>query len=55
MQLQTINSESQRAWWRVRRYLKSIRDWSENGDNPYSLLLCLTLLGVLMLIVKIGH
>jgi hypothetical protein len=32
-----------------------VRDWPDNGDNPYSLLFCLSLLLVFGLIVKIGH
>ena len=60
MRLETIDSESHDpeshvAWRRFRDWLNCIRDWPENGDNPYSLLLCLFLLAAVGLIVKIGH
>jgi hypothetical protein len=54
MKFNTFDSESN-AWLRIRRCLKSVRDWPENGNNPYSLLFCLSLLLALGLIVKIGH
>jgi len=60
MRLQTIDSESYHseshvAWRWFRHCLKCVRDWPEKGDNPYSLLLCLSLLVAVGLIVKIGH
>jgi hypothetical protein len=55
MKLDNIDSKSHNPWWRIRRCLKFVRDWPENGDNPYSLLFCLSLLLGLGLIVEIGH
>ena len=53
MKLHTISSESHR--WRIGRWLKYLRDWPENGDSPYSLVFCLSLLLVVGLIVKAAH
>jgi hypothetical protein len=53
MKWDTVDAKS--AWWRIRWCLKYVRDWPENGDNPYSVLFCLSLLLALGLIVKIGH
>jgi hypothetical protein len=55
MKLDTINSKSHNAWWRIGRWLKYLRDWPENGDSPYSLVFCLSVLLVVGLIVKAGH
>jgi hypothetical protein len=55
MKMNTIDSESPDAWRRIRGCLKYVRDWPENGDSPYSLLSCLSLLLVLGLIVKFSH
>ena len=55
MKLETIHSEPHNAWTRMRLCLKYVRDWPENRDGPYSLILCLSLLLAIGLIVKIGH
>ena len=55
MRLNTVDTEPPNSWWRIRRCLVYVRDWPENSDGPYSLMLCLSLLLALGLIVKIGH
>ena len=55
MKLDTVDSEPHNALSRIRGRLAYVRDWPENSDGPYSLMLCLSLLLALGLIVKIGH
>ena len=55
MRLNTADTEPHNSWWRIRRCLVYVRDWPENSDGPYSLMLSLSLLLAIGLIVKIGH
>lgn len=53
MKLETVDSESNKTWWRLRHCLRQVRDWS--GDSPYSPLLSLSLLLVVGVVVKTLH
>jgi hypothetical protein len=55
MRLKTADTEPHNSWWRIRRCLVYVRDWPENGNGPYSLMLCLSLLLAVGLMIKIGH
>jgi hypothetical protein len=55
MRLRTADTEPHNSWWRIRRCLVYVRDWPENGDSPYSLMRCLSLLLAVGLLIKIGH
>jgi hypothetical protein len=50
-----VESESHSAWSRISHSLKSIRDWWERSNKPYSLVFCLSLLLAVGLIVTTGH
>jgi hypothetical protein len=50
------DSEPDNAWRWARRYLQCMRgDWPANGDNPYSPLVCFSVLLALGLILELGH
>jgi len=55
MRLNTADTESRDSRWKIGRCLAYVRDWPENSDGPYSLMLCLSLLLAVGLIVEIGH
>jgi len=55
MRLNTVDSQPRNALSRMRGRLAYVRDWPENSDGPYSLMLCLSLLLAVGLIVEIGH
>jgi hypothetical protein len=55
MRLNTADKGPHNSWWRIRRCLAYARDWPENSDGPYSLMLSLSLLLAIGLIVKIRH
>ena len=55
MKLDSIDWKPHRVKSRVPRWVKSVRNWAENGDGSYSLLFYLTLVLAVGLIVKIGH
>jgi hypothetical protein len=50
-----IDPEPVGAWRRMRRRLERVRDWSANENNPYSPLLCLSLLLAIGLIIEISR
>ncbi len=47
----SIDPEPVSASPRVGRHLEGVRDWPTNGDNPYSPVLCLSLLLAIGLII----
>ena len=50
------DSEPDNAWRWARRCLQCMRgDWPANGDNPYSPLVCFSVLLALGLIIELGH
>ena len=55
MKLETFDLEPRQTWWWIRRGLKYVRDWLENGDSPYSPLLSLSVLLVVGVIAKTWH
>jgi hypothetical protein len=55
MKLDTADFESHNAWWRIGHYLRQMRDWLEDGNGPYSPLLCLSLLLVVGVVAKTWH
>ena len=55
MRLNTVDSQPRNALSRMRGRLAYVRDWPENSDGPYSLMLCLSLLLALGVIIEIGH
>ena len=55
MKLDPVDSQPHNELSRIRGRLAYLRDWPENSDGPYSLMLCLSLLLALGVIIEIGH